>query len=186
MREPDPYLGALQIPAIPFRHNQGTSALLVSDKISTLTENKIVYKLYSVNFGFLIWVIAQGILGLIENQWDQVRVRNWTFRKLAGTTPKERRVTFISRLRYYGGKMIAGLYFLAALALALICPFVLVSSVIVNEINTWSLPVSESEDAVGQVSHSRVTGLLKIDCLTVEHLGRCRLRPCRRDHPEIP
>ena len=137
------------------RHNQGVSALLISDTVGALTDSKLVIRLYSVNSLFLIWIIAQGILGIIENQWTQATVRNWTFRTLAGTTPMHQRATFGSRLRYYFGKTIAGFYFVAAIAVAFICPLVFVSSVIVNEIVTWSWPVSESEDAVGQVSSQR-------------------------------
>lgn len=101
---------------------------------------------------FLLWIIAQGILGLVESQWDQVTVRNWAFCTFAGTLPKKQRTTLRSRFRYYIGKTVAGYYFLAAVAVAFICPFVFVSSVIINEFETWSWPVSESDDAVGQVS----------------------------------
>lgn len=140
------------MPHTPLRHNQGASALLISDTINALTGSKLVNSLYLVNCLFLIWIIGQGILGLIENQWDQTTVRDWVFRKFAGTTPKRQRITLGSKLRYYFGKALAGYYFLGAIAVAFICPFVFVSSVIINEFATWSWPVSESEDAVGQVS----------------------------------
>lgn len=161
MRNTDHNLGAFDIPHTPLRHNQGASALLISDTIDILTGSKVVNRLFLVNSMFLLWIIAQGILGLIENQWDQTTVRNWAFRTFAGTTPKKQRTRFGSRLRYYFGKTVAGYYFLIAIAVAFICPFVFVSSVIVNEFSTWSWPVSESEDAVGQVSCSKFTDLLR-------------------------
>ena len=151
-RNTDLKLGAFNIPHTPLRHNQGASALLVSNTIDVLTSSNLFNWIFLVNSLFLIWIIAQGVLALIENQWDQVKVRNWAFRKLAGTTRKEQRATFGSKVRYYVGKAIAGFYFLAALAVAFICPFVFVSSIITNELNTWSYPVGEEEDAVGQVS----------------------------------
>ena len=142
------------------RHNQGASALLISDTIDILTGSPLVNRLFAVNALFLLWIIARGVLGLIQNQWDQVTVRNWAFCTFAGTTPKEQRTKLKSKLRYYFGKTIAGYYFLTAIAVALICPFVFVSSIIINEFSTWSWPVSESEDAVGQVSCSRTTCLI--------------------------
>lgn len=152
VRSTDLRLGAFDLPHTPLRHNQGASALLVSDTIDDLTGSTLVISLYLVNCLFLVWIIAQGILGLIENQWDQTTVRNWVFRTFAGITPKKQRNTFKSKFRYYFGKAVAGYYFLVAIAVAFICPFVFISSVIINEFATWSWPVSESEDAVGQVS----------------------------------
>ena len=157
VRSTEPNPGAFDLPHTPLRHNQGASALLISDTIDVLTDSTVVISLYLANCLFLIWIIAQGIIGLIENQWDQKTVRNWVFRTFAGTTPKKQRTTFGSRLRYYFVKTVAGYYFIVAIVVALICPFVFVSSVIINEIFTWSWPVGESEDAVGQVSYTRPT-----------------------------
>lgn len=162
VRYTDPDLGAFNLPHTPLRHNQGASALLISDTIDILTGSKLVESLFLVNSMFLLWIIAQGILGLIENQWDQTTVRNWAFRTVAGTTPKQQRIAFGSRLRYYFGKIVAGYYFVVAIAVAFICPFVFVSSVIINEFVTWSWPVSESEDAVGQVSCSTIKYIPRI------------------------
>lgn len=162
VRSTNSNLGAFDLPHTPLRHNQGASALLISDTIDILTGSELVNSLFLVNCLFLLWIIAQGILGLIENQWDQTTVRNWAFRTFAGTTPKKRRTAFGSRLRYYIGKTVAGYYFLIAIAVAFICPFVFVSSVIINEFSTWSWPVSESEDAVGQVSFTRPTNFRKL------------------------
>ena len=143
------------------RNNQGVSALLISNTVGKLLDSPLVFRIYSANSLFLIWIIAQGILGIIENQWTQVRVRNRTFRIFAGTTPLEQRATFVSRLRYYFGKTISGFFFVAAIACALVCPFIFVSSVVVNEFVTWGYPVSESEDAIGQVSSPRAEVLLR-------------------------
>ena len=143
------------------RHNQGVSALLISDTVGELIDSSLVYRLYKANSLFLIWIIAQGILGIIENKSTQPEVRNWTFRTFAGTTPLWKRATFGSKLRYYFVKTIAGFYFVATIACAFVCPFIFVSSVIVNEFNTWSYPVSESEDAVGQVSSPKAEGFVE-------------------------
>ena len=145
------------------RHNQGVSALLISNTVGELIYSPLVFKLYKANSLFLIWIIAQGILAIIENQATQAEVRNWTFRTFAGDTPLWKRATFGSKLRYYLVKSIAGYYFVAAIACAFVCPFIFVSSVIVNEFNTWSYPISESEDAVGQVSSPRAVVFLEAD-----------------------
>ena len=142
------------------RQNQGVSALLTSDRVGKLLGSPLVDRLYIANSLFLIWIIAQGILGIIENPWTLIRVRNWTFRIFAGTTPLEQR-RFGPRLRYYLGKTISGFFFVAAIACAFVCPFIFVSSVVVNEIVTWSWPVSESEDAIGQVSNPRAEVFLE-------------------------
>ena len=147
------------------RHNQGVSALLISNAVGELIYSNLVYRLYKANSLFLIWIIAQGILGIIENPWTQVRVRNRTFRIFAGIIPLEQRATFGSRLRYYFGRAISGFSFVAAIACAFVCPFVFVSSVIINEFNTWSYPVSESEDAVGQVSSPRAEAFLGVNVI---------------------
>ena len=148
-------LGAFNLPHTPMRNNQGVSAFLISDRVGKLLESPLVNRLYGANSLFLIWIIAQGILGIFENPWTLVRVRNRTFRIFAGTTPREQRATFGPRLRYYLGKTISGFFFVAAIACAFVCPFVFVSSVIINEFITWGYPVSESEDAIGQVSSPR-------------------------------
>lgn len=151
-RNTDLRVGAFNIPYTPLRQNQGASALLFSDTIDILDSSNLVTRVFLVNSLFLVCIIAQGILALIENQWDQVKVRNWVFCKIAGTTRKEQQAAFGSRFRYYVRKAIAGFYLLAALAVAFICPFVFISSIIINEINTWGIPVGEEMDAVGQVS----------------------------------
>ena len=143
------------------RHNQGVSALLISDKVGRLLGNPLVNRLYKANSLALIWIIAQGILGIIENPWTLTRVRNRTFQIFAGTTPLEQRATFGPRLRYYLGKTISGFFFVAAIACAFVCPFIFVSSVVVNEFVTWGWPVSESEDAIGQVSNPRAEVFLE-------------------------
>lgn len=152
VKNTDYRVGAFNIPYTPLRHNQGASALLISNTGNILTSSNLIKGVFLANSFFLICTIAQGILALIENQWDQVKVRNWAFCIIAGTTQKEQRATFGSRVRYYVGKAIAGFYFLAALAVVFICPFVFISSVIVNEFITWSFLVGEEIDAVGPVS----------------------------------
>ena len=143
------------------RHNQGVSALLISDRVGKLLDSPLVSKLYKANSLFLIWIIAQGILGILENPWTLVRVRNRTFRIFAGTTPLEQRAKFGPRLQYYLGKTVSGFFFVAVIACAFVCPFVFVSSVVVNEFVTWGWPVTESEDAIGQVSSPRTEVFLE-------------------------
>ncbi|CAF9943815.1 MAG: hypothetical protein ALECFALPRED_001399 [Alectoria fallacina] len=196
--------GAFDLPHTPLRHNQGASALLISDTIDILTGSKLVIGLFVANSMFLLWITGQGILGLIQNQWDQVTVRNWAFRTFAGSTPKRDRTTFGSKLRYYFGKTVAGYYFLIVIAVAFICPFVFVSSVIINEIITWSWPVSESEDAVGQWStwvsacfviiaaiiqkyHHAWLMSIKLGCATVVHIIKwiCGKESFRKEPQEL-
>ncbi|KAL9584067.1 MAG: hypothetical protein Q9212_002345 [Teloschistes hypoglaucus] len=57
-----------------------------------------------------------------------------------------------SRARYCIAKTVACNWYIIPWVVAIISPFVFISSVIINEIYVWGYPVSEKFDAVGQVS----------------------------------
>lgn len=100
---------------------------------------------------FLLFIIWQGILGMIAIQWGQRGARNWIFRRLGGMTPYSGRDSLISKTRYYVGKTIAGAFYLFAIFVTGFSPFLFVCSIIVNEIVVWAYPVAETYDAIGQV-----------------------------------
>lgn len=153
----------------PFRHGQSLQAVLTSDRSANLNEKSSVYYAFIVNAFFLLFILAHGILGLIEASWSQQHIRDTIFRRLSGTTRRSLRSSLGSKTRHYMGKYTAGFFFVAAIVVTILCPPVFISSVIINEIVTWNWPVAyvltnlesqslsltsksrEEYDAVGQV-----------------------------------
>ena len=154
----------------PFRHGQSLQAVLTSDRSSSLDEKPSMSYALVVNAIFLLIILAHGILSLIEAWWSQQHIRDTIFRRLSGNTRRSLRKGLVSKTRYYVGKYTAAFFFLSAIVVTAICPPLFISSVIINEIVTWSWPVSyvilklgfhdlsltstsrEQNDAVGQVS----------------------------------
>ena len=166
----------------PFRHGQSLQAVLTSDRSSSLDENSTISDAFVINAIFLLIVLAHGILSLIEAWWSQQHIRDTIFRRLSGDTRRSLRKGLVSKTRYYLGKYTAAFFFLSAVMVTAICPPLFISSVIINEIVTWSWPVAyvstnlgfhglsltstfrEQYDAVGQVSsadHQSMIYLLK-------------------------
>ncbi len=153
----------------PFRHGQSLQAVLTSDRSTDLEEKPSVYHAFDVNAVFLSFILAHGILGLIEVWWSQQHIRDTIFRRLNGTTRRSLRKSLISKTRYFVAKYTAAFFFVSAILVTVLCPPVFISSVIINEIVTWSWPVAyvstslrsqslsltstsrETYDAVGQV-----------------------------------
>ena len=144
--------GASSISGSPFRRNSNVQAFTMTNQVYSLLESKALNWFYGMNLLFLIFVGGQGILGLIEVKFTQAEVRNWMFRLFAGPVPRSERQTFKSKLSYYFAKWTAAGFFMSAIVVAVICPLVFASCIIVNEIVTWGYPASEYYDAVGQVS----------------------------------
>ena len=166
----------------PFRHGQSLQAVLTSDQSSTLDEQSSLSYAFVVNAIFLLVVLAHGILSLIEAWWSQQHIRDTIFRRLSGNTRRSSRKDLVSNTRHYVGKYTAAFFFVSAIVVTAICPPLFISSVIINEIVTWSWPVAyvptnlgfhdlsltstfrEQYDAVGQVSsadHLRLISPLK-------------------------
>ena len=143
----------VSLPHAPFRKGQGLQAYLTSDTIIKLEYTDAVRSAGFVDALFLCFIIGHGILGLLEVTVTQAELRNKIFRVLGGQASYRDRAGFVSKARYYIAKAIASFSFLLAIAAAIISPAVFISSVVINEINVWSYPVSEKEDAVGQVSY---------------------------------
>lgn len=139
-------------PRAPFRKDQGLQAFLVSDRTLNLTYKTSVNVTYLLNALFLCFIIVHGILGILEVQFTQAELRNKMFLLTAGKMPYSDRTGFASRARFRLGKFMAASFFVGAIVAAVICPAVFISSVIINEIVTWGLPVGERFDGVGQVS----------------------------------
>lgn len=154
----------------PFRHGQSLQAILTSDRSSSLDDKTSMSDAFIVNAVFLLIISAHGILSLIEAWWSQQHIRDTIFRRLSGNTRRSLRKGLVSKTRYYVGKYTAAFFFLSAIVVTAICPPLFISSVIINEIVTWSWPVAyvftnlgfyglsltsmfrEQYDAVGQVS----------------------------------
>lgn len=161
--------GAVVPSGFPFRHGQSLQAVLTSDQTDKLGEKSSVEYAFFVNTLLLMFILAHGILALIEASWTQQHVRDTIFRRLSGTTRRGLRKGLVSKVRYYIGKYIAAFFFVSALVVTVFSPPVFISSVIINEIVTWDWPVAyvstilpsqslsltstsrEQYDAVGQV-----------------------------------
>ena len=162
--------GAVVPSGFPFRHGQSLQAVLTSDRSFKLDENPSLSYAFVVNAIILFIVLAHGILSLIEAWWSQQHIRDTIFRRLGGNTRRSLRRGLVSRIRHYVGKYTAAFFFLSAIVVTVICPPLFISSVIINEIVTWTWPVAyvstnlrfhglsltstfrEQYDAVGQVS----------------------------------
>ena len=161
--------GAVVPNGFPFRHGQSLQAVLTSDRSNNLGEKSAVSNAFYVNAIFLLFFLSHGILGLIEASWSQIHVRDTIFRRLGGTTRRSLRKSLASKTRHYIGKYTACFFFISAIVTTVLCPPVFISSVIINEIETWNWPVAyvsfsqksqslsltstsrETYDAVGQV-----------------------------------
>ena len=91
---------------------------------------------------------------MLEVNFTQAELRNKMFLLLAGNKPYSERANIGSKTHYHIAKSISLSFFIGAIAAAIICPAVYVSSVVINEINTWAFPVAERPDAIGQASNS--------------------------------
>ena len=134
--------GAVVPNGFPFRQGQGLQAVLTSDRSTNLGEKSSVYYAFYVNIFFLLFILAHGILGLIEAWWSQRYIRDTIFRRLSGTTRRSLRKSLASKMRYYMGYYTAGFFFVSAIVVTVLCPPVFISSVIINEIVTWNWPVA--------------------------------------------
>ena len=134
--------GAVVPNGFPFRNGQSLQAVLTSDQSTSLGEKSSVRYAFSVNVLFLLFILAHGILGLIEASWSQQHIRDTIFRRLSGTTRRSLRRSLASKTRYYVGKYTAAFFFVSAIVVTVLCPPVFISSVIINEIVTWGWPVA--------------------------------------------
>ena len=125
-----------------YRKGQSLQALLASDRSTTLDDNPSVEYAFIVNAIFLLFILSHGILGLIEASWSQQHIRDTIFRRLSGTTRRSLRRTLVSKMRHYIGKCVASFFFASAIVVTILCPPVFISSVIINEIETWVWPVA--------------------------------------------
>ena len=145
----------MSLPHAPFRKGQNLQAYLVSDRISNLEFNGTMIRISALNTVVLCFITVHGILSLRDISFTQAALRNSIFLRLGGRSSYDRRRSLLSKARFYFGKLIALCFFLCAVAVAIVSPLAFVSSVILNEIDTWSFPISEQNDAVGQVSRSQ-------------------------------
>lgn len=133
--------GAVVPNGFPFRHGQSLQAVLTSDRSINLDEKSSVIYAFYVNMIFILFILAHGILGLIEASWSQHHIRDTIFRRLGGTTRCSLRRNLASKIRHYAGKYTAVFFFVSALVVTVLCPPVFISSLIINEIVTWNWPV---------------------------------------------
>ena len=146
----------MSLPHAPFRKGQNLQAYLMSDRIFNLEfNNGTMIRVSALNTVVLCFITIHGIFSLPDISFTQATLRNKIFLWLAGRSPYDRRKSLLSKARFYFGKFIAFCFFLCAVMVAIMSPLVFVSSVILNEIDTWGYPISEQNDAVGQVSRSQ-------------------------------
>ena len=134
--------GAVVPGGFPFRHGQSLQAVLTSDRSIGLDDNPTLSYAFVVNAIILFIVLAHGILSLIEAWWDQQHIRDTIFRRLGGDTRRSLRRGIVSKARHYVGKYTAAFFFLSAIVVTVVCPPLFISSVIINEIVTWTWPVA--------------------------------------------
>ena len=127
-------------------------AYLVSDQVDKLAFDSVTLKISALNALFLCFITVQGIIGLLEIRFTQAEIRSKIFLLLGGRSSYDRRRGLASRARFHFAKLTALSLYLCAVMVAIVSPAIFISSVIVNEINTWDYPSSERNDAVGQVS----------------------------------
>ena len=131
-------------------------AYIVSDRVASLAWDPATIIISALNALLLCFITAQGIFGLLEISYTQAQIRNKIFLLLGGRSSYDTRRGLISKARFRFAKLIALSFFLCPVIVAIVSPAVFISSVVVNEINTWNFPSSERNDAVGQVScHQR-------------------------------
>ena len=136
---------------VPFRKGTNMQAWLVSDRTTKILDSKGITWVFIINILFLLFVIGQGILGLLESRWDQAVVRNWMFRYLSGARERPKKPNLLWKFRYYLSKVTVGTFYMGAIVAGVICPLIFISSVIINEFIVHGWPVNERNDAVGQV-----------------------------------
>lgn len=146
--------GSVSPPKVPFRTGQTLGVSLLSDKYLNLVGKSSVRWISIVNSFCLLFIIIQGVLGLLEVNFTQTELRNKLFLFLGGTTARSKPTNLAARTRYQSAKVTALSFYLSAIALAIICPATFISSIVINEIRVWGYPVSEQPDAVGQVGYS--------------------------------
>ena len=161
----------------PFRKGSNLQAWLLRDKVDNVVWSEDFATLYTTNLIAVAAIILHGIFSLLEIQWTQADVRDSVFHFLAGRGPWSQR-GFLSRGRYYSGKTIAIAVYSTALLVAIISPFVFISSVIMNELFAWVWP-SEDLDVVGEVRGGRrcllISILYLLMTLLVGTMGRNRV-----------
>ena len=126
----------------PFRRGQTLQAYLVSDSSINLVEKPSVTYAFIINALCFLFILAHGILGLIEASWSQQHIRDTIFRRLGGTTRHSLRKTLLSKIRYLVGKSTAAFFFVSAIVVTIMCPPLFISSLVINEIVTWTFPVA--------------------------------------------
>lgn len=141
-------------PSVPFRKRTNMQVWLMSERIVKIVTNKKTIWVDNINILFLLFIIGQGVLGLLQGKWDPAEFRNWIFRHLNGAQERPDQPTFLWRCRYYISKMSAGTVYMGAILAAIVCPLVFISSVVINELVARCYPVNERHDAVGQVCMS--------------------------------
>lgn len=181
-------------PSTPLRKHANMVPAL-GRKISELANtSRPLQNLDSFNKFVLVFIVVQGILGLLESQFTQAQVRNLVFRVLyaeprdfiillfegerqekllkklgmqnASTKPQ---TSLRWRLQFQIARLIAAAFFIFALFFAILAIAVFVTNVVTNEINVASWPVSEYSDAVGAWSIWVSAALVLIAAILVRY-----------------
>ena len=161
--------GAVSLSQAPFRTGQNLQAYLVSNTTIKLTQSEAIFWFNIVDALLLIFIFGHGILGLLEVKFTQAELRNKVFLVIGGKSSYSDRAGFASKARYYIAKAIASLFFIFAIAVAIVSPAVFTFSVVINEIKVWGYPVSERSDNVGQWSSYVGGAFVVVAAVVQEH-----------------
>lgn len=161
--------GAVSLSQAPFRTGQNLQPYLVSNTIIKLTDSDPVLWFDIIDAMLLIFIFGHGILSLLEVKFTQAKLRNKVFLIIGGKTSYSDRAGFASKARYYIAKATASLFFIFAIAVAIVSPAVFIVSVVINEIKVWGYPVSERFDAVGQWSSYVGGAFVLVAAVVQEH-----------------
>lgn len=144
--------GSSPVDGAIFRKDTALEAFLRSDDLYKRLGSKFFRGLYISNLIALVLIGAYGIVGLFQIQLSPAEVRRRLFSRFTHATLKSQQHTFQTRFLYHLGKWVAASVYLLTILVAIICPLVFISSIVVNEMVAWGYPASEAADAIGQVS----------------------------------
>ena len=175
-------------PSTPLRKGANMVAWLSRKVTDKTSDSPGFYKVLGFNKLVLVFVVLQGILGILESQFTQQEVRNLIFRCLylapkdfvvlllkgerkrrwlakLGMGPAEESVnkdTVPWKIRWQLARFAAAASFAFAAILAVMCPAIFVTTAVANELYVGDYPVSEHSDAVGAWSSWVATGAVVI------------------------
>ncbi|KAL9599314.1 MAG: hypothetical protein Q9219_003941 [cf. Caloplaca sp. 3 TL-2023] len=114
-------------------------------------------RIQKLNEFFIIFVLVQGVLGLLQSHWSQRNVRNSLFTRLA---PGENvQPSTSTGAQFMSAKVFAAAFYLFSVIMAICCPAFFVINLVIQETLLFNYPISEPYSSVGQWSSWTSLGL---------------------------